>query len=105
MFAVPTCRKIGLSLGWVYLFMGVLVGSAVPPIAFCITWDKISAAGAISGAVSGLCGAIITWIVTAKGLTGVVTIDSLVSDRDSRMRTGPDALVNCHYEWLCACAP
>jgi Na+/proline symporter len=60
------CRKIGLSLGWVYLFMGVVVGSAVPPIAFCITWNKISAAGAIGGAVTGLVGAIITWICTAK---------------------------------------
>jgi Na+(H+)/acetate symporter ActP len=40
--------------------MGVIIGSAVPPIAFCITWNKISAAGAISGAISGLCGAIIT---------------------------------------------
>lgn len=60
------CRKIGLSLGWVYLFMGVVVGSAVPPIAFCITWNKISAAGAISGALTGLFGAIITWICTAK---------------------------------------
>jgi len=73
-------QKIGLSLGWVYLFMGVVVGSAVPPLAFCITWDKISAAGAISGAVSGLCGAIITWIVTAKGLTGAVTIETLGGD-------------------------
>jgi hypothetical protein len=52
----------------------------VPPIAFCITWNKISAAGAISGAIAGLCGAIITWICTAKGLTGVVTIDSLGGD-------------------------
>jgi Na+(H+)/acetate symporter ActP len=46
--------------------MGVMVGSAVPPIAFCITWNKISAAGAVSGALTGLVGAIITWICTAK---------------------------------------
>lgn len=63
---IAACRKIGLSLGWVYLFMGVVVGSAVPPIAFCITWRKISAAGAIVGAVGGLVGAIITWICVAK---------------------------------------
>lgn len=80
MLTTPTCSKIGLSLGWVYLFMGVIIGSAVPPIAFCITWDKISATGAISGAVAGLCGAILTWVLTAKGLTGVVTIDSLGGD-------------------------
>ncbi|WIA11581.1 hypothetical protein OEZ85_011686 [Tetradesmus obliquus] len=72
--------KIGLSLGWVYLFMGIVVGSAVPPIAFSITWSKISAAGAISGAISGLVGAVITWCATAKGLTGAVTIDTLGGD-------------------------
>lgn len=33
--------------------MGIVVGSAVPPIAFCITWNKISAAGAVSGALTG----------------------------------------------------
>eukprot|EP00878_Enallax_costatus_P017535 GHUV01018420.1.p1 GENE.GHUV01018420.1~~GHUV01018420.1.p1 ORF type:complete len:502 (+),score=164.21 GHUV01018420.1:1083-2588(+) len=72
--------KIGLSLGWVYLFMGIVVGSAVPPIAFCITWSKISAAGAISGALTGLVGAVITWVCTAKGLTGEVTIATLGGD-------------------------
>jgi Na+/proline symporter len=53
--------------------MGVVVGSAVPPIAFCITWNKISAAGAISGALAGLFGAIITWICTAK--VGVIVVN------------------------------
>lgn len=79
------CRKIGLSLGWVYLFMGVMVGSAVPPIAFCITWRKISAAGAISGAVTGLIGAIITWICTAK---------VRLSARGGRQPVGPYCMHN-----------
>lgn len=47
-------------------FMGVVIGSAVIPIAFSITWAKCSAFGAIAGAVGGLIGAIITWLVTAK---------------------------------------
>lgn len=37
--------KIGLSLGWVYLFMGIVVGSAVVPIAFAITWNKVRCQG------------------------------------------------------------
>lgn len=82
------CRKIGLSLGWVYLFMGVVVGSAVPPIAFCITWNKISAAGAISGALTGLFGAIITWICTAK--VGLLTT-VLTGDRPMQRHGGPPA--------------
>lgn len=58
--------KIGLSLGWVYLFMGVVIGSAVMPIAFSITWKNCSTAGAVGGAISGLVGAIVTWIAVAK---------------------------------------
>ena len=60
--------------------MGVVIGSAVAPIAFSITWAKCSAAGAISGAISGLVGAVITWCVTAKALTGEVTIATLGGD-------------------------
>ncbi len=58
-------------------FMGVVIGSAVFPIAFALTWAKCSAAGAISGALVGLCGAVITWTVTAKCLYEEVTIDTL----------------------------
>lgn len=72
--------KIGISLGWVYLFMGVCVGSAVVPIAFSITWAKCSGIAAITGAVGGLAGAVITWVVVAKSLYGAVTIDTLGSD-------------------------
>jgi len=72
--------KIGLSLGWVYLFMGICIGSAVIPIAFSITWKNCSTAGAVGGAVSGLVGAVITWMCVAKAQTGVITIDSLGGD-------------------------
>lgn len=72
--------KIGLNLGWVYLAMGVIIGSAVLPIAFSITWKRCSAAGAISGAVGGLACSITAWILTAWGLTGKVTVDSLGGD-------------------------
>jgi uncharacterized sodium:solute symporter family permease YidK len=72
--------KIGLSLGWVYLFMGVVIGSAVVPIAFSITWKNCSTAGAVSGAIGGLVGAVITWVVTAKGLSGSLTIATLGGD-------------------------
>ena len=72
--------KIGLSLGWVYLFMGVCVGSAVVPIAFSITWAKCSGVAAVAGAVGGLAGAVIAWVVTASSLYGKVTIDTLGTD-------------------------
>ena len=42
-------NEIGLNLGWVYLFMGIIIGSAVFPIYACLTWNKTSATAAIAG--------------------------------------------------------
>jgi Na+/proline symporter len=46
--------------------MGVVIGSAVIPIAFSITWAKCSTAGAVGGAISGLIGGLATWMAVAK---------------------------------------
>lgn len=69
--------EIGLSLGFVYLMMGIFIGSAVMPISFVLTWDKANGAGAVAGAFTGLILGLITWIATASGLEGKVTVDTL----------------------------
>ncbi|CAM9717321.1 unnamed protein product [Discosporangium mesarthrocarpum] len=70
-------HEIGLNLGWVYLFMGVVIGSAVIPVSMVLTWKKCTAAGAISGALLGqICG-VIAWLVTASSLSGEVTVATL----------------------------
>jgi len=70
---------MGLSLGFVYLAMGILIGSAVIPIALTITWSKTSRGGAVSGALIGVILALITWtsIAAAESPTGTVDIASL----------------------------
>ena len=75
--------ELGLSLGFVYLMMGIFIGSAVMPVAFVLTWKDASANGAIAGAVVGqICG-LITWIVCslferdANGKHGTVDLDTL----------------------------
>jgi len=60
----------GLALGYVYLLMGVLVGSAVFPIATCLLWNKASARGAIMGAVGGMTVAVAAWLGTAAATAG-----------------------------------
>ncbi|CAM9320156.1 unnamed protein product [Chrysoparadoxa australica] len=70
-------NEIGLNLGWVYLFMGVVIGSAVIPVAMCLTWAKCTAKGAMAGALLGQVAALITWIATAAGLEGEVTVATL----------------------------
>lgn len=61
---------VGLALGYVYLLMGVLVGSAVFPIAACLLWRKASAQGAILGAVGGMVVAVAAWLGTAAATAG-----------------------------------
>jgi len=70
---------MGLSLGFVYLAMGILIGSAVIPIALTITWSKTSRGGAVAGALIGVILALITWTSIAAGesATGTVDIASL----------------------------
>jgi len=63
-FETPDGGKV--SLGWVYLFMGIVIGSAVMPVSFLLLWDKACAEGAIAGALIGQVCAFITWIITAS---------------------------------------
>ena len=57
-------NEIGLNLGWVYLFMGVVIGSAVVPVSMVLTWKKATAKGAMAGAISGQICAVIAWLVS-----------------------------------------
>jgi urea-proton symporter len=70
-------NEIGLNLGWVYLFMGIWIGSAVCPLWNMMTWDKASGTGAIVAAWSGLVLAVVSWTVAAKIQGGEVNVDTL----------------------------
>ena len=48
--------------------MGVILGSAVVPIALCITWRKASKIGCIAGSVAGFAVGIAAWLATTAGL-------------------------------------
>ncbi|GAB0497095.1 hypothetical protein MMPV_008418 [Pyropia vietnamensis] len=79
-------NAIGVSLGWVYLGMGVIIGSAVAPVAMSISWSKCSGAGAISGAVGGLLLAIASWLGYASTFDGGINIAN--TGRDPVMAVG-----------------
>ena len=59
-------NAMGLSLGWVYLFMGIMIGSAVAPISYLLLWKKCTARAAISGATLGWILATLSWLLAAK---------------------------------------
>ena len=43
--AVIFGEQIGLDLGWIYLFTGVLVASTVVPVALSLIWERNTAMG------------------------------------------------------------
>ena len=72
--------SMGLSLGFVYLAMGILIGSAVVPIALTILWSKTNKVAATAGAVIGLLCSTTVWVATAASLPeygGVIDLASL----------------------------
>ncbi|KAJ8689562.1 hypothetical protein PTI98_012457 [Pleurotus ostreatus] len=78
---------IGVSMGWLYTFMGVILGSAVAPIALCITWRKANKWGCIGGAVAGFCVGVIAWLVTTSSLNDG-EINVVTSGGDYEMLAG-----------------
>jgi len=70
-------HHMGLNLGWVYMFMGNAIGSAVVPLWNLLMWKDANATGAIVAAWGGLCLAITTWVLYAQAQSGEVTVESL----------------------------
>jgi len=59
---------MGLSLGFVYLAMGIIIGAAVIPIALTILWKRTNRVAATTGAIIGLGVAVTTWLSVAASL-------------------------------------
>lgn len=78
---------IGVSMGWLYTFMGVILGSAVVPIAICVTWSKANKWGSIIGALVGFACGVMSWLVVTSSLNGKV-INVTTTGGDYEMLTG-----------------
>lgn len=70
-------HEMKLNLGWVYLFMGIVIGSAVAPLWFLMTWKKASGKGAVIAAWSGLILAVTGWLIAAKVWMDEISVKSL----------------------------
>ena len=50
--------------------MGVVLGSAVVPIALCVCWKKANKWGSVGGAFAWFGAGIVAWLVTTSALNG-----------------------------------
>lgn len=69
-------QAVGIDLGWLFLVMGLIIGGAVFPAAFTITWKGQTKAGAISGCIIGLIAGIAAWLAEAQVHFGELTVAS-----------------------------
>ncbi|HXG06205.1 MAG TPA: universal stress protein, partial [Nitrososphaera sp.] len=68
--------QIGASLQYVYLAMGVLIGSAVVPIALAVTWKRANKIAATAGAIAGLGCGLVVWLATANAFYGEISVNT-----------------------------
>ncbi|CAI5963936.1 unnamed protein product [Closterium sp. NIES-64] len=68
--------ELRVSLGWMYLVMGVLIGSAVIPVTNLLLWKKANAVGAIAGCIIGMISGVVSWITVAVVMYGTVDLNS-----------------------------
>ncbi len=68
--------QAGASLQYVYLAMGILIGSAVVPISLAVVWKKTNKSAVISAAIIGLVCGVVAWISSAFIIYGQVSLFS-----------------------------
>ncbi|KAK3500480.1 urea active transporter [Neurospora crassa] len=64
----------GISMGYLYIMMGVIISSAVLPAALVLTWSGLNKWAAALSPVLGLCVALVAWLVTAKKECGEMSV-------------------------------
>ncbi|KAI8493622.1 hypothetical protein Bbelb_285430 [Branchiostoma belcheri] len=75
--------SVGMNLGWLYLFMGVLIGAAVIPIGMALFWARTTAAGMIAGATVGSALALVCWLAVAATLPGGLMGGNFIKNTES----------------------
>ena len=71
---------IGLSLQYIYLSMGILIGSAVGPISLSLIWKKTNKISASFSALCGLLLGVFVWLFSAFYLYGNISVASTSHD-------------------------
>ncbi|KAE9405513.1 urea transporter [Gymnopus androsaceus JB14] len=70
-------NAVGITLGWLFYFLGVSTASGVFPIALTFLWKDLNRAGAVAGSIGGMLIALVVWLATARGIGGEITVETL----------------------------
>lgn len=71
----------GISMGWLYVWMGVMISAAVIPATLTLLWKRQNWIAAAFSPVLGLLCALVAWTVTcAREFDGVLSVDNLGSN-------------------------
>lgn len=65
----------GISMGWLYLFMGVIISSAVLPASLTLLWKDQNWIAAAFSPILGLAVSLTAWLVTARRTCGELTVE------------------------------
>jgi len=98
-------KELGLNLGWVYLFMGVVIGSAVAPLWLMMTWKGASGTGAIIAAWGGFILALGSWLIAAQIQSGEITVATLGTNEvmlsGNLIAIFSSAIIHVFYSLVC----
>ncbi len=72
----PCNAQANVSVNFIFLIVGLLVSSALPPLAFLLTWKRVPKGAAIAAAIGGQAAAIIAWLVHTKIVYETVDINT-----------------------------
>jgi Na+/proline symporter len=64
----------GISMGYLYLLMGVIISAAVLPATLTLMWKRQNKWAAMLSPPLGLCCSVTAWLVTAKRQGGTLTV-------------------------------
>ncbi|CAM1503489.1 Fc.00g010800.m01.CDS01 [Cosmosporella sp. VM-42] len=67
-------NAVGINLGWLFLVVGLIIGGAISPAPFTVTWKGQTRLGAISGCLVGLTAGVTAWLVEAKVYYGDINV-------------------------------
>jgi uncharacterized integral membrane protein len=79
-FLAVFLQTLDFSLGWVYMSMGVIIGSAVGPASLTILMETANGIFIGAGAVGGLALGLLGWVLKANDDLGEVTYSTLGTD-------------------------